>query len=120
MGFLLVLKPGPGVRAQENVEACTGFILLAPDPGPDLAYTFPVHYGKFADVEVGAVTDDSRAVGRGGMFVAVRGRAADGHSFVRDAIGRGGRVTPRAPPPIATGAGSPGTRPAGTGRWPAR
>jgi len=55
MGFLLVLKPGPGVRAQENVEACTSFILLAPDPGPELAYTFPVHYGTFADVEVGAV-----------------------------------------------------------------
>ncbi|HLE71408.1 MAG TPA: hypothetical protein VJH87_17125 [Vicinamibacteria bacterium] len=57
VGFLLVLKPGPGVRAQENVEACTSFILLAPDPGPELAYTFPVHYGTFADVEVGAVGD---------------------------------------------------------------
>src|SRR3972149_10033196 len=56
-GFLLVLKPGPGVRAQENVEACTSFILLAPDPGPELAYTFPLHYGTFADVEVGAGGD---------------------------------------------------------------
>ncbi len=49
------MKPGPGVRAQENVEACTSFILLTPDPGPELAYTFPLHYGTFADVEVGAL-----------------------------------------------------------------
>ena len=55
MAFLLVLRPGPGVRAQENVEACTSFILLTPDPGPELAYTFPLQYGTFADVEVGAV-----------------------------------------------------------------
>jgi hypothetical protein len=55
VGFLLVLKPGPGVSAQNKVAACTSFILLEPDPGPDLAYTFPLHYGTFADVEVGAV-----------------------------------------------------------------
>ncbi len=53
--FLLVLKPGPGVRAQTEVDACTSFTLLSPDPGAELAYTFPIHYGTFADVEVGAV-----------------------------------------------------------------
>jgi len=57
VGFLLVLKPGPGVRAQSEVDACTSFIVLSPDPGGELAYTFPLHYGTFADVEVGAVGD---------------------------------------------------------------
>ena len=59
VGFLLVLKPGPGVRAQSEVDACTSFIVLSPDPGGELAYTFPLHYGTFADVEVGAVDDSA-------------------------------------------------------------
>jgi hypothetical protein len=59
LGFLLVLKPGPGVSAQGKAEECTSFILLEPDPGPELAYTFPLHYGTFADVEVGAVDDSA-------------------------------------------------------------
>jgi len=57
VGFLLVLQPGSGVRAQSEVEACSSFILLEPDPGPELAYTFPLHYGRFADVEVGGLGD---------------------------------------------------------------
>ncbi len=55
VAFLLVLNPGPGVRAQSDVEACISFTLLSPDPGGELAYTFPLHYGRFADVEVGAM-----------------------------------------------------------------
>jgi len=55
VAFLLLLNPGPGVRAQSDVEACTSFTLLSPDPGGELAYTFPLHYGRFADVEVGAM-----------------------------------------------------------------
>ena len=35
------------------------------------------------------VTDDSRAVVPGGVFVAVRGHAADGHAFVHTAVERG-------------------------------
>jgi len=45
-----------------------------------------VHGG---DREVIAVTDDSRAAGPGTLFVARRGTALDGVSFVRDALGRG-------------------------------
>lgn len=56
---MLVLKPGPGVRAQSAVDACTSFILLPPDPGLGLTYTFPLHYGKFADVEVGAAVGET-------------------------------------------------------------
>ena len=42
-----------------------------------------------AAVEVGAVRDDSRAVVRGDVFVAVRGRRADGHAFVAAAVAAG-------------------------------
>jgi hypothetical protein len=59
LAFVLVLKPGRGVQAQSDASACTSFILLAPDPGLGLTYTFPLHYGKFADVEVGAADDDT-------------------------------------------------------------
>ena len=41
------------------------------------------------DVEVGAVTIDSRRVSRGDLFVAIRGRRFDGHQFVGDAVRRG-------------------------------
>jgi hypothetical protein len=55
--FLMILNPGSRVRAQSEVKVCTDFILLSPDPGPELAYTFPLQYGTFADAEVGAVGD---------------------------------------------------------------
>lgn len=42
-----------------------------------------------ADVEVGAVTIDSRRVSRGDLFVAIRGRRFDGHQFVGDAVSQG-------------------------------
>ncbi|MFZ5623906.1 MAG: UDP-N-acetylmuramoyl-L-alanyl-D-glutamate--2,6-diaminopimelate ligase [Gemmatimonadota bacterium] len=41
------------------------------------------------DVPVTGVTDDSRAVRPGGVFVAVRGSQADGHRFLGDAVVRG-------------------------------
>lgn len=41
---------------------------------------------------VSAVSDDSRVIGRGDMFVAVGGSAADGHSFIDSAFGRGAAV----------------------------
>lgn len=55
VAILLVLNPGPGVRAQSDVEACVSYTVLSPDPGGELAYSFPLHYGRFADVEVGAM-----------------------------------------------------------------
>jgi UDP-N-acetylmuramoyl-L-alanyl-D-glutamate--2,6-diaminopimelate ligase len=41
---------------------------------------------------VRGVADDSRAVGPGGLFVAVRGTAIDGHDFAADAVARGATV----------------------------
>lgn len=41
---------------------------------------------------VTAITDDSRAVVPGGMFVAVRGPLNDGHRFIDDAIAKGASV----------------------------
>ncbi len=38
---------------------------------------------------VTSITDDSRGVGRGSLFVAVRGELHDGHSFIDDAVRRG-------------------------------
>jgi len=40
-------------------------------------------------VEVGRVRDDSRQVGPGDVFVAVRGRTVDGHAFVPAAVAQG-------------------------------
>ncbi len=42
-----------------------------------------------ADVEIGAVRADSRAIVPGDLFVAVRGRRSDGHGFVGQAIAQG-------------------------------
>lgn len=42
-----------------------------------------------ADVEISGVTTDSRAVGRGDLFVALRGERFDGHAFVDAALAAG-------------------------------
>ncbi|MEM9079679.1 MAG: UDP-N-acetylmuramoyl-L-alanyl-D-glutamate--2,6-diaminopimelate ligase [Verrucomicrobiota bacterium] len=42
--------------------------------------------------EVGSLTDDSRRVERGGVFVAVRGTVVDGHDFVGKAVELGAGV----------------------------
>jgi len=42
-----------------------------------------------ADIRITGVTTDSRAVGRGELFVALRGESFDGHGFVAGALGLG-------------------------------
>ena len=44
------------------------------------------------DLEVSALTCDSRRVGPGTMFVAVRGTSSDGHAFVEQAAQAGAVV----------------------------
>ena len=46
--------------------------------------------GSAADFEVGRVTDDSRSVKKGDMFVALKGYAADGYGFIDQASWSGG------------------------------
>jgi hypothetical protein len=55
LAFVVILQGGSGARAQSGNEACNSFIVLTPDSGG--AYTFPLQYGTFADVEVGAAFD---------------------------------------------------------------
>jgi UDP-N-acetylmuramoyl-L-alanyl-D-glutamate--2,6-diaminopimelate ligase len=42
-----------------------------------------------SDPDIGCVTDDSRKVARGSLFVARSGTRGDGRAFIADAIGRG-------------------------------
>lgn len=51
---------------------------------------------------VRAITDDSRAVTGGSLFVAVKGERVDGHGFVEQAV-KGGAVAVIAQMPVATG-----------------
>ncbi len=44
------------------------------------------------DVMVESLEIDSRAVKKGGLFVALRGEHVDGHAFIKDAIAKGARV----------------------------
>ena len=46
-------------------------------------------YGRWANVEITAIVNDSRKVTRGCMFVALQGSQTDGHDFVPDAIRAG-------------------------------
>ena len=41
------------------------------------------------DIDINNISDDSRKIGKGDMFVAVCGAVADGHAFVETAIGNG-------------------------------
>ena len=41
------------------------------------------------DVDIASIQSDSRQVTEGALFVAVRGPAVDGHSYIESAIGKG-------------------------------
>jgi UDP-N-acetylmuramoyl-L-alanyl-D-glutamate--2,6-diaminopimelate ligase len=56
---------------------------------------FQTMYGRMVvthDVEVNGLQYDSRRVGRGDVFVAIRGTAVDGHAFIGSAIQNGAKV----------------------------
>jgi UDP-N-acetylmuramoyl-L-alanyl-D-glutamate--2,6-diaminopimelate ligase len=55
------------------------------------------------DLPVTAVTDDSRTVTPGSLFVAVKGERVDGHGFVRQAV-QAGAVAVMAQTPVEAGA----------------
>jgi UDP-N-acetylmuramoyl-L-alanyl-D-glutamate--2,6-diaminopimelate ligase len=45
--------------------------------------------GEASSFAVGGIADDSRAVKKNDLFIAVRGHDTDGQRFIKDAIGRG-------------------------------
>ncbi|MEK7250602.1 MAG: UDP-N-acetylmuramoyl-L-alanyl-D-glutamate--2,6-diaminopimelate ligase [Bacteroidota bacterium] len=56
---------------------------------------FQTMYGKMVvthDVEVSGIQYDSRKVGRGDLFVAIKGVAVDGHKFIDNAVAKGANV----------------------------
>ncbi len=76
------MRSGTTDCAGAAVEQCTlgGLLRDLAEPG-DLA-------GRSGDV-VRGVYDDSRRVQAGGVFVALRGSAADGREYIGDAVARG-------------------------------
>jgi UDP-N-acetylmuramoyl-L-alanyl-D-glutamate--2,6-diaminopimelate ligase len=63
--------------------------------GVQVTKLFELAYGKFAvthDLDVPRLQYDSRKVGRGDCFVALRGTGTDGHKFVNTAVEQGAKV----------------------------
>jgi UDP-N-acetylmuramoyl-L-alanyl-D-glutamate--2,6-diaminopimelate ligase len=54
--------------------------------GPGGLEAFP---DEVLDIDVDHLTDDSREIGPGGLFVAIRGHEADGHRFIEQAVENG-------------------------------
>ncbi len=48
---------------------------------------------EFKNLEVNGISDDSRTVNSGNMFIAVSGNAADGKTYINDAISKGAKFT---------------------------
>ena len=48
--------------------------------------------GRDGAIEISSVCCDSRKVGYGSLFVAIKGFASDGHDYIATAIGKGARV----------------------------
>ena len=59
-----------------------------------------VNFQGDPDLEISEIAYDSRTVGFGSLFVALKGHAQDGHHFIRDAISKGALavVSESAPP----------------------
>ena len=62
-----------------------------------------------AQQAIGRVSIDSRTVGAGDLFVAIRGERFDGHQFVTDAVAKGaaGALVTGAPAVLPAGEGRP-------------
>lgn len=63
--------------------------------GVSVTKLFQTMYGRMVvthDVEVSKIQYDSRKVEEGDCFIAIRGTASDGHSFVQEAVQKGAKV----------------------------
>ena len=57
-----------------------------------ISYTTPSDQALLEQLEITKITEDSRAVTAGTLFVALRGTQADGHRFIPSAIEAGSRA----------------------------
>lgn len=57
-----------------------------------MSYTTPSDHALLEQLEITKITEDSRAVTVGTLFVALRGTQADGHCFIPSAIEAGSRA----------------------------
>lgn len=57
-----------------------------------MSYTTPSDHALLEQLEITKITEDSRAVTVGTLFVALRGTQADGHRFIPSAIEAGSRA----------------------------
>jgi UDP-N-acetylmuramoyl-L-alanyl-D-glutamate--2,6-diaminopimelate ligase len=63
--------------------------------GVTVSKLFQTMYGHMVvthEVEIGAVQYDSRKIQRSDCFVAIKGAASDGHTFIQSAINQGAKV----------------------------
>ena len=63
--------------------------------GVTVSKLFQTMYGQMVvthEVEIGRVQYDSRKIQRGDCFVAIKGTASDGHTFIQSAINQGAKV----------------------------
>jgi UDP-N-acetylmuramoyl-L-alanyl-D-glutamate--2,6-diaminopimelate ligase len=63
--------------------------------GVTVSKLFQTMYGRMVvthEVEIGKVQYDSRKIQRSDCFVAIKGTASDGHTFIQSAINQGARV----------------------------
>ena len=63
--------------------------------GVTVSKLFQTMYGQMVvthEVEIGAVQYDSRKIQRNDCFVAIKGTASNGHSFIQSAINQGAKV----------------------------
>ena len=45
--------------------------------------------GKISDIDINAITHDSRKVKKGSLFIALKGEKNDGYQYINDAVKNG-------------------------------
>lgn len=69
-----------------DISSSEGYMILI-----ELLRSAGIFYRAVGDenIEIESISSDSRSAGEKSLFVCIRGRSYDGHSFVREAVARG-------------------------------